>query len=98
VVRIELLKTFGHELRRPHADYLREGIYELRVKCGTVHYRILYFFYGRNVAIVAQGLTKEKEVPAGDIDRAIKKKLLFEKNPREHSASEEIEYGKKTNK
>lgn len=28
--RIELLAQLGHELRRPAADYLRDGIYELR--------------------------------------------------------------------
>jgi phage-related protein len=30
-VRIERLRDLGHELRRPEADYLRDGIYELRV-------------------------------------------------------------------
>ena len=30
-VKIERLQEFGHELRRPEADYLRDGIYELRV-------------------------------------------------------------------
>jgi hypothetical protein len=34
-------------LRRPHADYLEDGIYELRWRNGTVQYRILYFFHGR---------------------------------------------------
>jgi len=31
-VRIERLRELGHELRRPEADYLRDGIYELRAK------------------------------------------------------------------
>jgi hypothetical protein len=30
-VRIERLRDLGHELRRPEADYLRDGIYELRI-------------------------------------------------------------------
>lgn len=30
-LRIERLRDLGHELRRPEADYLRDGIYELRV-------------------------------------------------------------------
>jgi len=30
-VRIERLEELGHELRRPEADLLRNGIYELRV-------------------------------------------------------------------
>jgi hypothetical protein len=52
-VRIEQLAELGHELRRPAADILRNGIYELRAKQGHVQYRILYFFHGRNVAILA---------------------------------------------
>jgi hypothetical protein len=43
--RIDLLKERGHELQRPLADYLRDGIYELRGKFGSVNYRILYFFH-----------------------------------------------------
>ncbi|GAB4353992.1 MAG: hypothetical protein Kow0099_38220 [Candidatus Abyssubacteria bacterium] len=45
VARIERLAACGHELRRPEADYLRDGIHELRVRHGRVNYRILYFFY-----------------------------------------------------
>lgn len=30
VVAIERLAEYGHELRRPTADFLRKGIYELR--------------------------------------------------------------------
>jgi phage-related protein len=44
-VKIERLQALGHELRRPEADFLRDGIYELRVRLGTVNYRMLYFFY-----------------------------------------------------
>ena len=32
VGRIRQLESMGHELRRPSADYLRDGIYELRAK------------------------------------------------------------------
>ena len=30
--RIQRLWRFGHELRRPVADYLRDGVWELRTK------------------------------------------------------------------
>jgi hypothetical protein len=83
--RIELLVQFGHELRRPAADYLRDGIYELRAKQGHVQYRLLYFFHGRKVAILAHALTKEDEVPEADIERTIKRKKLFEANPKAHT-------------
>lgn len=44
-VRIERLRDLGHDLRRPEADYLREGIYELRVGLRGMNYRVLYFFF-----------------------------------------------------
>lgn len=83
--RIELLAQLGHELRRPAADYLRDGIYEPRAKQGHVQYRILYFFHGRQVAILAHSLTKEDAIPPAEIERAIKRKKLFESNPRKHT-------------
>src|SRR4030095_13013486 len=43
-VRIERLRNLGHELRRPEADYLRDGIYELRVGLQGTNYRLLYSF------------------------------------------------------
>ena len=84
MARIKLLAVRGHELRRPHADMLRDGIYELRTKVGRVNYRLLYFFHGREIAIVAHGLTKEQEVPAADIDRAIERRKRYEKDPTKH--------------
>ena len=83
------MAQFGHELRRPAADYLRDGIYELRAKQGHVQYRILYFFHGREAAILAHSLTKEDVVPAADIERAIKRKRMFESTPRKHTYEEE---------
>src|SRR6266536_6468393 len=88
-VRIELLAELGHELRRPAADYLRDGIYELRAKQGHVQYRILYFFHDRQVAVLAHSLTKEEMIPAADIERAIKRKKLFESNPQKHTYESE---------
>ncbi len=85
VARIELLAHFGHELRRPAADFLRDGIYELRAKQGRVQYRILYFFHGRNVVVLAHGLTKEDLVPPADIKTAVKRRLLFELDPEGHT-------------
>lgn len=84
------LAAFGHELRRPHADALRDGIRELRAKKGHVNYRILYFTHGRNSAILAHALTKEDVVPDADIDRAIARKKRFEKNPERNTAEEDI--------
>jgi len=89
VAKLGLLSERGHELRRPHADILRDGIYELRVRHGNVNYRILYFFHGKDVAILAHGLTKEAKVPKQDIERAIERKASFVEDPERHSYQEE---------
>ena len=92
VARIGQLAANGYELRRPAADYLTDGMYELRAKHIRVQYRILYFFYGQNVAILAHAITKEEEaVPAIDIERALRRKRLFEENPEAHTYMEEEE-------
>ena len=57
VVRIGRVAELGHELRRPEADLLRDGIYELRARLGTVNYRMLYFFHGRSAAVLAHAIT-----------------------------------------
>lgn len=82
---IERLQESGFELRRPTADMLRDGVRELRAKKGHVNYRILYFFHGRNVAVLAHAITKEDVVPAVEIDRALARKAAFEANPSKHT-------------
>jgi hypothetical protein len=87
-IRIQRLSEKGHELRRPEADLLRDGIYELRVGFQHVNYRILYFFHGRVAAILAHGLTKEDRVPAAAIDAALKRKQMYEQDPKIHTFEE----------
>lgn len=86
--RILRLRMEGHELRRPEADYLRDGIHELRVRHGRVQYRILYFFHGRDVVILSHGLTKEGAVPPAEIERAIRRKMAFQAKPDDHTYEE----------
>ncbi len=87
VVRIERLAEKGHELRRPEADLLRDGICELRVRAGHVNYRMLYFFHqGR--AVVTHGLTKEDHVPNKEIDLAIQRMNEFKRDPGRHTHEE----------
>ena len=85
VVRIRELAERGHELRRPAADLLRDGIHELRARAGRVHYRLLYFFHGKTVAVLAHGLTKEDAVPDTEIERALVRKKRFQQDPERHS-------------
>ena len=58
IVRIERLAECGFDLRRPEADFLRDGVYELRVKYLRVNYRLLYFFVNQE-AVIAHGIIKK---------------------------------------
>ena len=88
-VRISLLRVCGNALRRPFADYLRDGIYEVRIAYGRANYRILYFFHRDNEAVVlAHGLTKESQVPNKDIEIALRRRSVFESDPERHTYHE----------
>ena len=89
---ISILKQFGHDLRRPHVDYLQDEIYELRVSFRGTQYRMLYFFHGKNVVIVAHGLVKERDVPQYDIDLSLKRKEKYKENPEKHTFIKEVDY------
>ena len=91
VVRIRRLVELGHELRRPEADFLRDGIYELRARLGTVNYRMLYFFHGRNVAVLAHAITNENEIAVVEINRAVERKRAFVASPIAHTFVGDIE-------
>ncbi len=84
--KIERLQALGHELRRPEADYLRDGIYELRPRFRNVRYRILYFFHGNIAAVISHGISKKTQtLPPVEIERAIRRKNQFEQNPQRHT-------------
>ena len=83
--RLRRLAAHGHEIRRPEADYLRDGIYELRVGFRGQNYRMLYFFHGIVAAVLSHGLTKEDRVPPKEIDQAITRKQAFERHPVPHT-------------
>ena len=91
VGRIRRLESMGHELRRPAADYLQDGIYELRAKHRNVQYRIFYSFEGQNVVVLSHAMVKKTSaVPKKDIELAIKRKNKFEQNPEQHTCQEEV--------
>jgi phage-related protein len=80
------LEREGHELRRPIADYLRDGIYELRPTLDGVQYRILYFFHGREAVVASHGLSKEQKVPSAEIERAVRRMDLYKADPQHHTS------------
>jgi phage-related protein len=86
LTRLGRLEELGHDLRRPEADYLKAGIYELRVKHSGVNYRMLYFFHGRFVVVVTHGFSKQQaKVPARELGAALRQKAEFEGDPSMHT-------------
>jgi phage-related protein len=86
VARLKRLEDLGQQLRRPEADYLRDGIYELRAALQGVNYRMLYFFHGKRVVLVSHGFTKQQtKVPPGEIEMAIANRAEFQRAPKRHT-------------
>jgi phage-related protein len=90
LAKLELLAEHGFNLRRPHCDLLEKGIYELRIRRGNKHYRILYFFNGRNVIIASHGCTKKRTVPRQQIDKAIRNRQKYLDNTEAHTHKQEL--------
>jgi phage-related protein len=87
--RLELLKSSGHELRRPACENLGDGIYELRAKANGVNYRMLYFFDGQRAIIVSHGFMKQQaQVAEAEIERAKANRAIYQKDPKAHTHTE----------
>jgi putative component of toxin-antitoxin plasmid stabilization module len=82
--KIERLIELGNKIRRPEADYLRDGIYELRIGFQGINYRLLYFFHEKD-AVISHGAIKEAKVPTREIDLALARKKSFAENPKSHT-------------
>jgi hypothetical protein len=88
-LKINRLAELGYELRRPEADYLRDGIYELRIGARGKNYRILYSFVGQQITLLTHGITKENRVPPKEIEEAIIRKRKWEKDRLTHTYQED---------
>ena len=78
VVRaLDHLQEFGNLLRRPQADILQDGIYELRIPIKRKQFRLLYFYFYQEKIIVSHGLRKEAKVKTADIEKAKKHKADY---------------------
>jgi len=72
------LNTVGIGLRRPQGDYLRDGIYELRITLSGNKIRTLYFFCYETYIILTHTFIKTTDkVPDKEINKALKYKEHF---------------------
>ena len=67
---LDELKKQGHNLRRPMADHLGDGIYELR----PGNNRIFYFFFLKDNVVLLHALRKKTDkIPHGDLELCLKR-------------------------
>ena len=72
---IDELRKQGHNLRPPLADFVHDGIYELRPKANRLFY---FFFLKENVVLVHAIKKKTFKIPARDIELCLKRKKYIE--------------------
>ena len=71
------LRNQGNNLRRPMADYLGNGVYELRPKDN----RIFYFFFLEESAVLLHAIRKKTDkIPEADLKLCLRRKMLVEEH------------------
>ena len=81
---LELLETFGNELREPHSKPLGDGIYEVRAKFASDITRVLYFFVVDKKIILTNGFVKKtQKTPVNEIELAKKYRKDYLKRSKE---------------
>jgi phage-related protein len=75
---IDYLQDMGVNLPRPYSDYLRDGIYELRVKLSGDETRTLYFFCYETYIVLTHSFIKNTlKIPESEINKALECKEDF---------------------
>lgn len=73
-----LLEDYGKSLPKPHADFIGDGIYELRFFGIEGKIRILYFFYYGNKIVFTNGFVKKiQRTPKKEIELAQSRRSLY---------------------
>jgi len=75
---IDLLEKFGSDLHYPHVDSIKgdkyKGLLELRIEFSSNIFRIFFFLYQVNNAILLHGIVKKKQkTPSKELDVALER-------------------------
>jgi phage-related protein len=85
VARIKLLEELGKSIRRPHVDFIEDGIWELRERYVNTQYRML-FFWAEGKVVITNGFIKTAGlVPESEKRKARQYRELYLRNPEIHS-------------
>jgi phage-related protein len=73
-----LLEEFGPRLPQPHAKYIGDDIYELRLEATEGSVRILYFFFhGRDIIFTNGFMKKSNKTPKKEKELALERRKSF---------------------
>jgi phage-related protein len=76
---IDLLEENGKNLTMPYCKYLKNGIWELRIKFASDISRIFYFFFDGDNIILTNGFVKKtQKIPQEELKKAIDYKKDYE--------------------
>ena len=70
---IELLETYGYQLKPPYSKKVYDGLYELRIS-GKVAIRIFYTFYKNEFFLLHVFKKKSQKLPMREIQTALDRK------------------------
>lgn len=71
---IELLATYGNNLREPHSKYLKDNLFELRAKTANRAERVIYCFIDGKNCILLHGFTKKtNKTPEKELSIALER-------------------------
>lgn len=78
--QISILNEYGRTLREPYSKYIKDGIFELRIKFASDISRIFYFFYIGDKAVLTNGFIKKtQKTPEKEIEKALEYKSDYER-------------------
>lgn len=87
-----LLAEEGFGLRRPYADFVLPGLYELRTKHRGLNLRLLFFFHRRTVVVIVGGFVKQQsQIPLAELRSALDRRTRFESDPAAHMIRRALE-------
>lgn len=83
IKEIDLLEEYGTTLREPYSKFIKNGIFELRIKLATDISRVFYFFFDGKKIILTNGFIKKtQKTPEIEIEKALKYKADYERRKR----------------
>lgn len=83
IKEIDLLEEYGTTLREPYSKFIKNGIFELRIKLAADISRVFYFFFDEKKIILTNGFIKKtQKTPETEIEKALKYKADYERRKR----------------